>query len=52
MSTAGLTFRIARTEADFEQIHRLNYETFVEEIPQHGEDPERRLIAFTTRTPT
>ncbi|MGI2328877.1 aminotransferase class V-fold PLP-dependent enzyme [Planococcus sp. YIM B11945] len=27
--------KIARTEAEFEAISKLNYETFVEEIPQH-----------------
>ncbi|MET2869191.1 GNAT family N-acetyltransferase [Exiguobacterium profundum] len=30
--------------SDFEAIHRLNYETFVEEIPQHPSNPERRLV--------
>ena len=34
-----LRFRIASEPAEFEQIHRLNYRTFVEEIPQHGPDP-------------
>ncbi|WP_108671927.1 aminotransferase class V-fold PLP-dependent enzyme [Peribacillus acanthi] len=28
-------FKIANHEHEFNQIHRLNYETFVEEIPQH-----------------
>lgn len=33
------------TEADeFEQIHALNYRTFVEEVPQHHPNPERRLV--------
>lgn len=27
--------KVARTEAEFEEIAKLNYETFVEEIPQH-----------------
>ncbi|MBU9674505.1 aminotransferase class V-fold PLP-dependent enzyme [Planococcus sp. CP5-4] len=27
-----------------EQIHRLNYETFVEEIPQHNKSQEQRLV--------
>ena len=36
-------FRIA-TSADFEDIHRLNYETFVEEIPQHAPNAARQLI--------
>jgi GNAT superfamily N-acetyltransferase len=29
---------------EFDAIHRLNYETFVEEIPQHEPNPERLLI--------
>ena len=40
----GLLYKIAGLDSEFEQIHRLNYETFVEEIPQHGENPERRLV--------
>lgn len=32
------------TEADAEAIHRLNYRTFVEEIPQHPANAERRLV--------
>jgi aspartate aminotransferase-like enzyme/ribosomal protein S18 acetylase RimI-like enzyme len=31
-----IDFRIAESPDDFEQIHRLNYRTFVEEIPQHA----------------
>ena len=27
--------KIARTEKEFEAIAKLNYDTFVEEIPQH-----------------
>jgi len=30
---AGHTYKIASEEWEFEQIHRLNYRTFVEEIP-------------------
>lgn len=40
----GLLYKIASLESEFGQIHRLNYETFVEEIPQHGVNPERRLV--------
>ena len=29
---------------EFEAIHRLNHQTFVEEIPQHRPDPSGRLI--------
>ncbi|MEK4630059.1 MAG: aminotransferase class V-fold PLP-dependent enzyme [Solibacillus sp.] len=36
--------KIATTEKEFDQIAQLNYETFVEEIPQHGENTTRRLI--------
>jgi aspartate aminotransferase-like enzyme/GNAT superfamily N-acetyltransferase len=37
------TVRLA-TPADFEAIHRLNYRTFVEEIPQHAPNDDRRLV--------
>jgi GNAT superfamily N-acetyltransferase len=36
--------RIATEAWEFEQIHRLNYRTFVEEIPQHERNPEGRLV--------
>ena len=36
--------KIATTEKEFDQIAQLNYETFVEEIPQHKENKARRLI--------
>lgn len=39
-----LRFKIADREAEFEAIHRLNYRTFVEEIPQHGANADRRLV--------
>lgn len=32
------------TAADHEAIHRLNYRTFVEEIPQHDRNDEQRLV--------
>ena len=39
--------KIARSEKEFEAIARLNYETFVEEIPQHEPDPSgMRVDAF------
>ena len=40
----GLTFKIATEDWEFEQISRLNYETFVEEIPQHKAQPRRILV--------
>ena len=36
--------KIATEDWEFEQIHRLNYATFVEEIPQHRPRPDKRLI--------
>jgi len=36
--------KLAETAAEREQVHRLNYETFVEEIPQHAPNAERRLV--------
>ena len=41
---AGLTFKVATEEWEFEQIHRLNYETFVEEIHQHVSNADRVLV--------
>ena len=40
----SLIFRIATTRHEFEQIFKLNYKTFVEEIPQHERNAERRLV--------
>ena len=39
-----LRFKMASGESEFEQIFRLNYKTFVEEIPQHPPNPEKRLV--------
>lgn len=39
--------KIARNETEFEEIAKLNYDTFVEEIPQHEKHPSgRRTDAF------
>ncbi len=37
-------FKIATEPWEFDQIHRLNYETFVQEIPQHHANDERVLV--------
>ncbi len=42
--TESLQFKIATEEWEIEAIHRLNYQTFVEEIPQHERNPEERLV--------
>ncbi|MEY2466017.1 MAG: hypothetical protein QOD03_538 [Verrucomicrobiota bacterium] len=39
-----LVFKFASEDWEFEQIHRLNYKTFVEEIPQHHASPTQRLV--------
>jgi len=40
----SIYYKIADSEEEMEQIHRLNYETFVEEIPQHDKSQEQRLV--------
>lgn len=41
---SALTFKIASEPFEFEQIHRLNYKTFVDEIPQHPANQQQVLI--------
>ncbi|MGH9173561.1 MAG: N-acyl amino acid synthase FeeM domain-containing protein, partial [Vicinamibacterales bacterium] len=36
--------KIATENWEFEQIHRLNHQTFVEEIPQHPANPSGHLV--------
>ncbi|MER2089560.1 MAG: aminotransferase class V-fold PLP-dependent enzyme, partial [Sporosarcina sp.] len=40
----SLIYKIAETPLEFEQIHELNYRTFVEEIPQHGRNESHKLV--------
>lgn len=44
LSEATFTFKVATEPAEFEQIHRLNYRTFVEEIPQHAPNDDGLLV--------
>ena len=44
MASQSVRFRIAAGQADFEQIFQLAYETFVEEIPQHPPNADRRHV--------
>jgi len=37
-------FKRAETEPEFEAIHRLNYQTFVTEVPQHPDPGTGRLV--------
>jgi aspartate aminotransferase-like enzyme len=39
-----LVFKFATEEWEMEEIHRLNYKTFVQEIPQHRASPSHRLV--------
>jgi|SRR5579859_6700124 len=43
-SRPPLVFKLATEDWEFEQIHRLNYRTFAEEIPQHKQAPTHRLV--------
>jgi aspartate aminotransferase-like enzyme len=44
MSIHPLQFKVATEEWEFEQVHELNYRTFVEEIPQHQTSSTPRLV--------
>ncbi|HEX3989254.1 MAG TPA: aminotransferase class V-fold PLP-dependent enzyme [Verrucomicrobiae bacterium] len=44
MSTQSLQFKVASADSEFEQIHQLNYKTFVEEIPQYQPSNTPRLV--------
>ena len=37
-------FKLAETDSEFEQIHQLNYRTFVREIPQHADTGTGSLV--------
>ena len=43
-SREPLVFKTAAEDWELEQIHRLNYKTFVQEIPQHQASPTHRLV--------
>jgi aspartate aminotransferase-like enzyme len=44
MSIQPLQFKVATEEWELEQVHELNYRTFVEEIPQHQASSTPRLV--------
>ncbi|MHC0037779.1 aminotransferase class V-fold PLP-dependent enzyme [Pseudoneobacillus sp. C159] len=44
MESHTLTYKIATDAKEMDQIYQLNYETFVEEIPQHQHNEDRRLV--------
>ncbi|WP_445487079.1 aminotransferase class V-fold PLP-dependent enzyme [Niallia sp. 03133] len=43
-SQSTIIFKKADLAHEIEQIHQLNYETFVEEIPQHKKNQEKLLV--------
>lgn len=43
-SLDGFVFKIARQPWEIEAVHALNYKTFVEEIPQHVPNREKKLV--------
>ncbi|MGD7044537.1 GNAT family N-acetyltransferase [Jeotgalibacillus proteolyticus] len=40
----SLTYKMATEKEELQQIHQLNYQTFVEEIPQHEKNSLRELV--------
>jgi len=44
MDRRRLSFGVAQTPGEFEQIFRLNHETFTREIPQHQGQADGRLV--------
>ncbi|UCB55134.1 MAG: aminotransferase class V-fold PLP-dependent enzyme [Thiotrichales bacterium] len=40
----SLIFKVATEAWEFEQIHQLNYQTFVDEIPQHQHNKHGKLV--------
>ena len=43
-SVSSLKFKVASEASEFEQIYRLNYKTFVSEIPQHEPNQDEVLV--------
>jgi len=41
---SGIRFKVAEEPREREQVHRLHYQAFVEEIPQYARNDERRLV--------
>jgi len=39
-----IRFKIADQDWEFNEVHKLNYETFAEEIPQHSTNREKTLV--------
>jgi len=44
LQLGSYVFKLAESEQEFEQIHRLNHRTFVDEIPQHAATGTGQLV--------
>ena len=44
LHVGSYVFKRAETRQEFEQIHQLNFRTFVHEIPQHSDPGTGRLV--------
>ncbi|MFZ0368978.1 MAG: GNAT family N-acetyltransferase [Halobacillus sp.] len=44
MTKQSIQYKNADSEEEYRQIHELNYQTFVEEIPQHEKNETRKLV--------
>ena len=44
MTIRQVQYKVATESSEFEQIFQLAYDTFVEEIPQHQPNPDRRHV--------
>ena len=44
MTFRQVQYKVATESLEFEQIFQLAYDTFVEEIPQHQPNPDRRHV--------
>jgi len=44
INRSGIIYKFAETKEELEQIYKLNYQTFVEEIPQHPRNDFGTLI--------
>ena len=39
-----IRYKVADQDWEFNEVHKLNYETFVEEIPQHRTNRKKSLV--------
>jgi hypothetical protein len=44
-----IQYKLADSVEELQKIYRLNYQTFVEEIPQHTQNATQQLVDVLTR---